>query len=160
MKSGDRSSERGGIVAGDYLELFFPSLERRPEYIGKGIEVKSKYSDYRVEIQEDCQNRCVYCDILLAEHGFEGMQLDHFRPQKFFPDLADDPINLLLACPKCNRLKWYHWPCEKDKDAHPYDGSNGFINPFDENRFDYLVVKPSGEIDEKQPPLKYMIKLL
>lgn len=140
--------------------LFFPALARRPEYTGKGEGKKSRYKDYSSEIEEDCKKRCVYCDISLGEHGFEGMVLDHFRPQKHFPELVDDPQNLVLACPKCNRLKWHHWPCEKNIEAPSHNGEIGFINPFNEDRKFYFEVDSKGNLVDKKAPASYMRKLL
>ena len=84
-------------------DLFFPALARRSKYVGKGEGKESRYSDYKSEVEEDCKQRCIYCDILLSELGFEGMVIDHFRPTKHYPDLKHNPYNLVLSCPKCNQ---------------------------------------------------------
>ncbi len=141
-------------------DLFFPLLKRRGKYFGKGKGRKPQYGDFQAEIEEDCQKRCVYCDIQLSEHGYEGMQLDHFRPQIRFPDLKDDPTNLLLACPKCNRLKWHHWPGDHASKEHSHSGSIGFVDPFEVDRLDYFEVKATGELTPRMPPAAYMLDLL
>ena len=140
--------------------LFYPSIHRRSTYIGKGVGQVSRYSDYRDEIQEDCGDRCVYCDIEYAEIGFEGMHLDHFRPQKHFDELIDEPTNLVLACPKCNRFKSFHWPASKGKDACSHEGKTGFVDPFEESRRDYFDVDTDGCLIPLQDPAKYVIKLM
>lgn len=140
--------------------LFFPLLERRKKYVGKGDGKKSSYSDYRSEIEEDCKNRCVYCDVSLEEHGFEGMAIDHFRPEAHFPKLSDNPDNLVLACPKCNRSKWHHWPCEKKENAPSYNGNVGFIDPFSDDRRKFFSVRADGVLESKIPPAPYMLKML
>ena len=147
-------------MSGDTEELFYHRLERRETY-SRAEGVKSpKYSDYRQEIEEDCKNRCVYCDVTVQEHAYEGMQLDHFRPEKHFPTLANDPRNLVLACPKCNRFKWHYWPCERDTGAPSHDDHVGFIEPFSERYGDYFSVQSNGTLEGKKPPATYMIELL
>lgn len=140
--------------------LFFPLLDRRKKYFGKGDGKKSSYSDYRSEIEEDCKNRCVYCDVSLEEHGYEGMAIDHFRPEVHFPKLSHNPGNLVLACPKCNRSKWHHWPCEKKEDMPSYSGNVGFIDPFTEDRKKFFSVRVDGVLESVKPPATYMLKIL
>ncbi len=143
-----------------YKNLFFPLLKRRIKYEGKGDGKRSTYSDYHDEIQEDCQHRCVYCDITVQEHGYEGMQLDHFRPEIRFPRLQNDPNNLVLACPKCNRLKWHNWPCEIDENKPSYSGDVGFIDPFGEDRWSFFSVDEDGKLVPIQHPATYIMNLL
>jgi len=140
--------------------LFFPVLIRRSDYQGKGNGKKSRYGDFQTEIEEDCQRRCAYCDITLAEHGFEGMQLDHFRPKSLFPKLEHDPTNLVLACPRCNRLKWHHWPAGTAGGSFSHDGVSGFVDPFEVDRLEYFVVDDTGELAALKPPSSYMIGLM
>ncbi len=140
--------------------LFFPILDRRKQYIGKGDGKKSRYSDYRSEIEEDCQNRCVYCDVSLEEHGYEGMAIDHFRPEVHFPQLSNNPGNLVLSCPKCNRSKWHHWPCEKNDNVPSHNGNVGFIDPFTEDRKKFFLVRVDGTLECIKPPAPYMLKIL
>ena len=142
--------------------LFYPIIERRDAY--KRTNQGKFYSDYREyynEIETDCQKCCVYCDVSLDEIGGEGMQLDHFRPKTIpeFESLSNDPNNLLLSCPKCNRLKSNHWPADVSADT-TCDGDCGFIDPFKENRKDYFEIENTGGIRDKKSPSKYMIQLL
>ncbi|MCD4848922.1 MAG: HNH endonuclease [Candidatus Aegiribacteria sp.] len=141
-------------------DLFYPIIKRRSTYIGNGDGYVSRYSNYRIEIQEDCGGRCVYCDIKHAEIGYEGMHLDHFRPQKYFPQLTDNPANLVLACPKCNRLKSYKWPASKKINACSHEGRTGFVDPFKESRREYFTVSTDGSLHSLQDPAKYVIKLM
>ncbi|NOQ22596.1 MAG: hypothetical protein GQ565_08110 [Candidatus Aegiribacteria sp.] len=140
--------------------LFYPTIKRRSTYIGKGDGQVSRYSDYRDEIQEDCGNRCVYCDIKHAEIGYEGMHLDHFRPQKHFPGLTDNPTNLVLACPKCNSFKSYKWPAFKRINACSHEGKTGFIDPFEESRKEYFAVSTDGSLLPLMDPAEYLIILM
>lgn len=140
--------------------LFFPRISRRDAYVGKGPGKTSSYADYRSEIETDCKQRCIYCDVAIDEHGFEGMVIDHFRPEKHFKSLASDPLNLVLACPKCNRSKWDHWPCDKDVGSPSFKGELGFVDPFIHDRNEFFNVQRDGSLEGTQPPSFYMIELL
>lgn len=141
--------------------MFYPILKRRNNYDKKNDGTYYRYSFYRDAILEDCQERCVYCDLLLKEHAYEGMHLDHFRPQSFFKSLSNDPHNLVISCPKCNVLKSNHWPCDKTQDNSPsHDDDVGFIDPFSERLSDYLYVDSDGVVKSKKKTAKYMIELL
>lgn len=140
--------------------MFFPNLTRRKEsdYHHTGGKFYADYTQNYEKISKDCLHRCIYCDILTEEMGGEGMQLDHFRPQKYFSDLKAHPCNLCLACPKCNRLKSDDWPCEKYKDSPSFVGGLGYLDPFNIDRSKYLRVDNDGQIKPKDGPVKYMIE--
>lgn len=124
--------------------MFYPNIFRRKAYTTKNNDrYYTNYEHYRSEITEDCDQRCVYCDITQFEHGGEGMQLDHFKPQRYFEDLVSDPNNLVLACPKCNRLKHDYWPVNADI------GLDGFLDPFTPNRINWYQINPSGTVESK-----------
>ncbi len=143
-------------------ELFYPILERREAYqrTNQG-KYYSNYYKYYDEIETDCQKCCVYCDVSLDEIGGEGMQLDHFRPKTIpeFESLNNDPTNLVLSCPKCNRLKSNHWPADVSADT-TCDGDCGFIDPFKENRKEYFEIENTGRIRGRKVPSDYIIQLL
>lgn len=142
-------------------DLFFPPLTRREKYPVKTNGGFYVYSRYREEIAEDCKHRCVYCDASSNEvGGAEAMQLDHFRPESFpeFVDLINDPRNLHYACGRCNLWKSDWWPARGSNGTH--NGTEGFIDPFTEDRREYFVIKPDGRIQPLQPPAAYLIRLL
>ncbi|KAA8673434.1 HNH endonuclease [Pantoea dispersa] len=143
--------------------MFYPKLSRQDKYDLKDEEDEESfyhYSHYRQIIETDCLNRCVYCDVLLNEHAFEGMHLDHFRPQKHFSQLSSNPRNLVLTCPKCNRLKSCHWPCEKELNKPSHNGKDGFVDPFIEELNTYVKIEIDGEITPLRGPAPYFIALL
>lgn len=141
--------------------MFYPILSRREEYKLKRNGSFYSYSFYRAVILEDCQNRCVYCDLLIQEHAYEGMHLDHFRPQNYFSQLTNDPKNLVIACPKCNALKTNHWPGDKTNVNGPcHDNNIGFIDPFSEKMLDYFRVESDGSLSALKKPADYIIELL
>ena len=142
--------------------MFYPRLSRRSQYSSPGGRggLYADYKQYAAEIANDCQRRCVYCDAKISENmGGDAFQLDHFRPQYYFPHLKCDPKNLVLACPACNRFKWNHWPAGTDTSETHVSGK-GFIEPFNSDRLDYFEVNTSGHILSKQDPAAYIVKLL
>src|SRR6266478_6822060 len=97
----------------EFLWSFFPLLKRRDPYEKKDTGEYYHYTHYRVVIAEDCQGRCVYCDVHEDEiGGRECMELDHFRPYSIteFNHLEHNPLNLHHSCRRCNLLKSNHWP--------------------------------------------------
>ena len=141
--------------------MFFPTLTRRGAYSVKANGSFYVYSYYKAEIAEDCQHRCVYCDAKADEvGGHEAMQLDHFRPESFpeFEHLVNDPRNLHYACGRCNLWKSDWWPARGSNATH--NGTEGFIDPFTENRQSFFLVNADGSISPLQAPARYMIRLL
>jgi hypothetical protein len=139
--------------------LFFPQIVRTENYKIKTCGGFYGYASYNEVIHSDCQNRCVYCDVKLEENGHEGFALDHFRPQEHFPDLKNNPNNLVISCGKCNRNKSSHWPVGTSTEA-THDGTVGFIDPFQCNRLQYFQVEPAGTLSPLQGPSTYLIRLL
>ena len=138
--------------------MYFPKIRRRTAYkVKKDGAAYLTYSAYYDEIAEDCQNRCVYCDVLVVEVGGESMNLDHFRPEKHFPELHAEPTNLVLSCPKCNQLKSDWWP---EKQGTADGGKNGFVDPFSEHMLSYVKVDDSGFMTALRNPSQYMIDLM
>lgn len=140
--------------------MFFSKLTRKQEshyHNSKGFFYKS-YDQNRAKIVEDCQSKCVYCDIHLDEVGQEGMQLDHFRPQEHFQTLASHPYNLYLSCQKCNRLKSDDWPCPKTIGSPSFVGKMGYIDAFAHDPKNFLTVDKKGVIIAVAGPVEYMIK--
>ena len=141
--------------------LFFPVLARRAAYSAKATGEYYAYSHYRAEVAEDCQHRCVYCDADAHEvGGAEAMQLDHFRPESYaeYEHLSNDPRNLHYACGRCNVWKSDWWPARGRDGTH--NSSEGFVDPFAEDRRIYFAISPDGSIRPLQPPARYMIRLL
>lgn len=140
--------------------LFYEKITRRQSYIKKDDGSYKKYREYYEEILEDCNSKCVYCDVSLNECGFENMNLDHFRPwsKPEFNHLKDDPNNLVLSCPKCNSYKSDKWPIACDL-VNTHNGKIGFADPFVESYSEYFSVdKETGVLNPKNEIAKYMIK--
>lgn len=139
--------------------LFYPELQRSI-YSKKDDGSNYIYGHYYAEIAQDSKNRCVYCDAKVQELGGDNLQLDHFRPKEKFPELTNEPNNLVLSCPKCNRLKSSHWPIDVSIYNKSHDRVIGFIEPFIESSADYYHIDRNGEISPKKGPADYQIKLL
>jgi hypothetical protein len=143
------------------MSVFFPTLTRQANYPKRADGNHYSYTYYRDHVATDCQHRCVYCDALEVEvGGAEAMQLDHFRPESFpeFEHLGNDPRNIHYACPRCNLWKSDKWPARGTPNTH--NGTEGFVDPFIEDRLTYFSVRPDGQIEPLRHPAKYMIGLL
>ncbi len=115
----------------------------------------------RVKLRRIVRSVALYCDAITDEvGGHEAMQLDHFRPESFpeFEHLINDPRNLHYACGRCNLWKSDWWPARGSDATH--NGTEGFIDPFIENRQSYFQINPDGSIHPLRAPAGYMIRLL
>lgn len=140
--------------------MFYPKLTRRNKEDYKHSR-NDYYADYRKnykKVAEDCKHRCVYCDLLVTELGGDELQLDHFRPQELYPELERDPYNLYLSCPKCNILKSSDWPCYNKEHEPTFIGKIGYIDSFNDDPSEFLIVKDTGHISSIDGPIDYMIK--
>lgn len=142
--------------------MFFPKLSRKAaqHYHNRNGVFYANYRDNYKKIAEDCEHRCVYCDITIDEQGGDEMHLDHFRPQEHFTNLSQNPFNLHLACPKCNILKSSDWPCTKTTGAPSFIGARGYLDRFAHDVFNYLHVDNTGHLIAIGGPVKYMIGML
>ena len=69
------------------------------------------YVDWKAQVADDCEHRCVFCSLHESEYGGIGnFHIDHFRPKKKFGILRDNIGNLHLSCAICNRFKSDDWP--------------------------------------------------
>lgn len=153
--------------------LYFPQLKRQSiqnYYSNKG----SFYASYNCrsnyeKVSEDCQFRCVYCDVLIDECGGDPFSLDHFRPIHIFGDkfngiLKVHPYNLYLSCQKCNVLKSNDWKgCTETQDGYSFHSRLGYIDRFNDDINLYIKVDNEGRLEcvNNSGPGKYMIgKLL
>lgn len=89
------------------------------------------------------------------------MELDHFRPkaEALFPELEDEPTNLVLSCRSCNGKKRDDWPAGKTK-GKTHVGGYGYIDPFKVQRSLYFEVVSNGELRGKKAPAAYVIEHL
>lgn len=93
----------------------------------------SNYRRYKPDLQIEFSAQCVYCRSLDRIKGYETFGVDHYRPQKDFPHLATEYLNLFYACNRCNSFKGSYWPSSQELK----DGV--FVpNPCEHVMFDHL----------------------
>ena len=88
---------------------------RWPNIVGKSRvqPVNGEWHDWKQQIADHCEGRCIYCAISEARFGgIRNFHIEHYRPKKSFPKLINDIRNLYLACAICNVLKCDDWPCD------------------------------------------------
>ena len=69
------------------------------------------YADYRPFLRRDFRQMCAYCERTEFRLGGEDFfEIDHFKPQRQFPELQTQYSNLYYVCGKCNRHKAGTWP--------------------------------------------------
>lgn len=68
------------------------------------------YRRYKPALRQEFEGQCVYCRAVDAVKGLDNFGVDHYRPQKHYPRLAAEYLNLFYACNRCNRLKRDFWP--------------------------------------------------
>lgn len=86
-----------------------------PNVVGKSRTqpAKGEWHDWKQEIADHCDGRCIYCAIHEARFGgVRNFHIEHYRPKKKFPKFENDIRNLYLACAICNVLKCDDWPAE------------------------------------------------
>lgn len=79
-----------------------------------------KYNDYhryKPSLQKDFGGHCAYCNLNEAWVAPLPFEVDHFIPRDTFEaagrnDLDTNYRNLMLSCPRCNRLKGNHFAGE------------------------------------------------
>lgn len=77
--------------------------------------VYPNYRQYKPDLQIEFSAQCVYCRALDRVRGYESFGVDHYRPQKDFPHLVTEYLNLFYACNRCNNLKRGFWPNPQEK---------------------------------------------
>ena len=97
------------------------------------------YRSYKPYLRDEFSGQCVYCRLPDAIKGEETFGADHYRPQRKFPHLSSEYLNLYYACNRCNSNKSDFWPTERELT----DGQ--FVpNPCEHIMFEHLRYK--GEI--------------
>lgn len=115
-----------------------------------------KYSDYhryKPSLQKDFGGHCAYCNLNEEWVAPLPFEVDHFIPRGSFEaagrdDLDTDYRNLMLSCPRCNRLKgnrfagdipdyeiynpYFYNPVETDYNMIFYRDEKGRIHSDDE----------------------------
>jgi len=80
---------------------------------------QGNYQDWKPQLAEEAEGRCVYCAILDVYFGGQrNFHVEHFKPKSIpeFSHLKNDYDNLFYACMICNTFKSYTWFSAKDGD--------------------------------------------
>ncbi|WP_312106222.1 HNH endonuclease [Lachnoclostridium sp.] len=94
---------------------------------------------------KDFNRRCAYCDDYhLYSGGYNSYHVEHFAPKEHFPSLEYTYDNLLYSCPYCNISKSDKWPSE-DHSVN-ITGDIGFLDPCNDDYYDHLKRRDTGEI--------------
>jgi hypothetical protein len=89
-------------------------------------------------------------DSIRGENNFGA---DHYRPQKYFPELAATYTNLYYCCNTCNSFKSSHWPGKGKSQPHLIP------NPCDDEMFKHLRFKRES-VEAKSPAGNFAKDLL
>ncbi|WKA55513.1 HNH endonuclease [Planococcus shixiaomingii] len=78
------------------------------EYKLNGSNVWSQ-TYIKLALLELSKEKCCYCECNIKEES-KYMEVEHFLPKKYYPDLVVDWDNLLPSCKRCNLNKGEHDP--------------------------------------------------
>lgn len=119
---------------------------------------KPRYQDYRDALRKDFNESCGYCDDGDAFRDRISFHVDHFAPQKQFPERATVYTNLVYSCRYCNIRKSNNW-IGTDPDV-PHDGTNGFVDPCSADFDKHLERDSIGRIRAVTSVGQYMVRKL
>ncbi len=120
----------------------------------KDLPAKAHYSQYKDNLRRDFWFSCAYCSITEIESHGQGFEIDHYMPQKHFPEEMNEYSNLFWACEKCNNLKSDHFP---GKDGLPEEFS--FVRIDEEDPQDHLELK-GNQIEGTTTKGKFNVQVL
>jgi hypothetical protein len=133
---------------------------RWPNLVGKSRTqpTKGEWHDWKQEIADHCDARCIYCAISEARFGgVRNFHIEHYRPKKKFPQFENDVKNLYLACAICNVLKCDDWPAE----PLPDHSVSAYPDPAIANYNDlFSVSEVTHSVDSATVAGKYLIERL
>jgi hypothetical protein len=118
-------------------------------------ETPPQYSDhkkFKPFLRRDFRLQCAFCE-RTEEYlgGEEQFEIDHFKPERKFPELSVVYENLYYACRRCNGHKSWTWP-SNDKIAL----GSVFADPCVEDPYDvHLHERLDGGLDELTPCGQY-----
>ncbi len=135
------------------------------------IPSKSTYGKYREYLRVAADYSCTYCTVSESESSGATFNIDHFRPQTYFPSLKDVCTNLRYACPRCNSYKKDNWisesagcikECNLCKNKVCISDVNRFIDCLNEEPTKLIELNDKGELVpiNGSKPAEYTIKYL
>lgn len=124
----------------------------------RAVAEQPRYNLYRNDLRQDFAEACGYCGDDDERADPSTFHIDHFAPQKKFPELALRYANLVYACRFCNVSKSNHWIGTEA--TVPNDGTRGFVDPCSNEYADHLGRDGGGRITAKTPLGEYLIDRL
>ena len=95
----------------------------------KRREIKiSHWEKHKTQVEEDFFGICGYCGNHLKATYCQS-QIDHFVPQKKYPEYKNKYSNLVFSCKVCNNKKRDDWPSGDPSKNITDDGKKGYIDP-------------------------------
>lgn len=113
-----------------------------------------RYQTYKKILRLEFSGKCIYCQMPSSLKGSETFGVDHYRPQKFFPELSVAYKNLYYCCNSCNSAKGSYWPSTAIKELTEF-----IPNPCEHRMFDNLRYT-GAVVDGKTAAGKIAVKLL
>lgn len=99
----------------------------------------SNYRRYKPSLRQEFHGQCVYCRALESYKGQESFGVDHYRPKKRFPALANEYLNLYYSCNRCNSYKGDFWPSSENIERGQF-----VPNPCEHVMFQHMRYKNGG----------------
>ena len=127
--------------------------------VRSAVAPRAAYRDYKVDLREDFNSKCGYCDAQDEYFGgVRGYQIDHFAPKSRFPGLELIYENLVYSCPFCNGAKSNKWI--GDDHTIPNNGKCGFVDPCNREFDEHLARNAVGKVVAVTRLGEYMLKNL
>lgn len=114
------------------------------------------YTFFRPDVRKDFERCCAYC-LRHEDHcgGVDHFELDHFKPQKRFPDLINEFSNIYYCCHRCNKRKSVSWPKEQEQVAGYY-----FVDLCHDDFETHYQLRSDGRLELLTTAAKYTEKTL
>lgn len=133
-------------------------------------EFKS-HSRYREYLRKSTNYACAYCTISESESPGATFNIEHFKPQKYFPQFIATCENLRYSCPRCNSYKRDLWisetngcnrNCEECERHVCEENIERFIDPVQEEPSEIIVVREDDKLYayNGSKPANYTIQYL
>lgn len=126
--------------------------------VRREVAARTRYTLYRDDLRQDFVQACGYCGDDDERADRATFHIDHFAPQKRFPDLTLVYANLVYACRFCNVSKSDEWT--GDDPTIPNNGSEGFVDPCSEDYDVHLGRESGGRIIAKTNLGTYIVRQL
>ena len=129
------------------------------------------YTSYRKYLRKASNYSCAYCTISESESPGATFNIEHFRPQKFFPELSNKCENLRYSCPRCNSYKGDLWiselngckrKCDECKQRVCKNNIERFVNSLSEEPSKMIFLGKDDKLYayNEYKPANYTIKYL